>query len=165
MIVSQHKLIFLNLIPPSESITRELNGSKIYTSLSREIMHSENLITLLFPLKICICIFSTTEFRDTQLDSSNAIRIIPIVATTMMSSIMTSTSTAITMLSKTLMVSKRVVIIIIFPIFRSTMNFLFIIKVNMTTMSAFSSSTPIIVTNTPTTTMTSEIIMKSIPKT
>src|SRR6185369_13476956 len=101
MITSQHKVIFLYLIPQCQSITRDLNGSKIYTYLIKEIMHSKSLITLLFPLKICICIFSTIEFRDTQLDSSNAFRIIPIVTTTMMSSIMTSTSTTIMVLSKT----------------------------------------------------------------
>ena len=73
MIMSQHKLIFLNLIPPSESITGELNGSKIYTSLIREIMYYENLITLLFPLKICIYIFPSSEFWNTQLDASIAV--------------------------------------------------------------------------------------------
>jgi hypothetical protein len=48
MITSQYKLILLYLIPPSESIAIEFNASKTNTSPIREIMHYENLITLLF---------------------------------------------------------------------------------------------------------------------
>jgi len=47
-------------------------------------MHSENLITLLSPLKICVCILSSSEFWDTQLDTSNAVWIFPITTTMMM---------------------------------------------------------------------------------
>jgi hypothetical protein len=51
MSTPHYKLDLLDLIPPSECITRKLDGGKVDTPPVGEIMHPENLIKLFFPFK------------------------------------------------------------------------------------------------------------------
>jgi hypothetical protein len=93
-------------------------------------MHPKNLITLFFPFKVCIRVFTSRKFGDTQLDLC---RIIWFSSMTVMRQFMTtigSTSTMVMVLSKWPMIGKWVLILIIFHITIRNFMKIFIIKMH-----------------------------------